>query len=151
MSEVPLRIESQPAASDVEYLEDRINEFNIARTGIDDGALLSIFVRDEANAIQAGLFGWTWGECCEIRFLWVDERLRGQGYGTRLLAAAEREAAMRGCRVITLSTHSFQAPDFYQKQSYEVVGVLDDYPRGYQQYYLRKRLIPTPADRAAAP
>jgi GNAT superfamily N-acetyltransferase len=139
--EASLEIEEEPAAADVAFLEDKINEFNFAATGIHDGRLLASFVRGEAGEIQAGIFGWTWGDCCEIRFLWVADSERGRGHGAKLLLAAENEAAARGCTQIVLSTHSFQAPDFYARFGYEVVGSVDGYPRGYQHLLLRKGLI----------
>ena len=125
---------------DVAFLERQIVAFNPERTGIRDGSLLASFVRDDGNAIVAGLYGWTWGGTCEIRYLWVDERLRGQGHGRRLLAAAEGEALRRGCSQVILATHSFQAPGFYRKLGYATLAVIDDYPRGHQQLLMRKAL-----------
>jgi len=133
-------VNDNPAPQDVQFLEERINDYNFTRTDITDGRLLSIFLRDEGGAILAGVYGWTWGGCCEVRFLWVREDQRGNDYGQRLLAAAEGEAAARGCSQIVLSTHSFQAPDFYRKFGYKVAGVYDDYPKGHQQIFMRKSL-----------
>ncbi len=135
-----LRIESEPAPEDVQFLDDQINEFNVMQTGIRDGRLLACFVRDEARQIVAGIYGWTWGGTCEIRYLWVKRELRGRGYGHRLLAAAEEQARVRGCAQVVLDTHSFQAPKFYARYGYEVVGIIDDYPHGGQKLYLKKRL-----------
>lgn len=142
MQDERLLIEAQPDPADVQFLEDRINEFNIAATGYDDGRLLASFVRNAEGRIVAGVFGWTWGGACEIRYLWVDAAYRGHGYGTRLLQAAEREAAARGCITIVLSSHSFQAPDFYRKHGYTIIGVRKDYPRGYADVFLQKQLSP---------
>ena len=137
-----LVIDAHPAPDDLLFLDDQIHRYNSATTGIvpDPDILLSIFVRDAAGRITAGIWGWTWSTCCEIRTLWVDEHLRGQGHGRRLLLAAEQEARRRGCTQVVLDTHSFQAPGFYLKLGYEVFGVVDNYPEGHQKYYLRKRL-----------
>jgi len=135
-----LLIESQPAAADVEFLDDRLYDYNIAQTGYQDGQRLTIFVRDAQQTIRAGLDGWTWGGSGEIRSLWVDMALRGQGVGAKLMQAAEREARGRGCRQLMLGSFSFQAPQFYQSLGYEVFAVLDDHPHGHRLYMLYKRL-----------
>ena len=62
------------------------------------------------------------------------------GYGRRLLQTLEQEARAQQCHLAILDTYSFQAPDFYQRLGYEVFGVIDGYPRGYQKVFLKKRL-----------
>jgi GNAT superfamily N-acetyltransferase len=131
---------ADPTPEEVQYLEDRIYEFNSSATGITDGAWLAIFVRDEEDRIVAGICGNTWGGCLEIRQLWVKEARRKQGLGTRLLEAAEQEARRRGCWQILLMTFSFQAPSFYARHGFEVVAVVDDHPRGHENCLLRKDL-----------
>jgi GNAT superfamily N-acetyltransferase len=140
MDEPRWTLSATPDPADVRFLEDQINAFNVARTGFDDARLLSILLRDEAGAIVAGLYGWTWGGCLDVRDLWVRADLRDRGYGSRLLAAAETEARARGCRVATLDTHSFQAPDFYRRHGYTEVGVVEGYPSGACKYWFRKAL-----------
>jgi GNAT superfamily N-acetyltransferase len=131
----------KPRSRDVAQLEDELNRFNQDATGFRDGRLLAAFLRDEKGALRAGLSGHTWGGCCEIRLLWVRESERRSGLGSALLAAAEREARARGCDQVVLSTHSFQAPDFYRRHGYAEVGRADGYPRGHAQVFLRKRLV----------
>jgi len=137
-------IEADPIFGDVRFLEDRLYEYNVEKTGVDDGQWLAIFLRDTQQAIYAGLEGWTWCGSCYIRTVWVHKDLRGQGIGTKLLQAAEQEAHRRGCQQMTLSSFSFQAPGFYQKLGYEVFAVLDEHPRSHQHshqhYYLHKWL-----------
>ena len=131
---------SSPTPDDVQYLEDRIYEFNSRATGITDGDWLAIFVRDDIGRIVAGICGNTWGGTCEIRQLWVEESGRHRGTGTELLRAAEREARRRGCTQIVLMTFSFQAPLFYERHGFEVVATVEDHPRGYGNHLMRKRL-----------
>jgi GNAT superfamily N-acetyltransferase len=139
-SRPPFAIETDPSPEQVRYLEDRLYEFNAGATGITDGEGLAIFVRAGDGRIVAGIAGHTWGACCEIRQLWVEPALRGQGLGSRLLAAAEGEARRRHCGQIILTTHEFQAPDFYATRGFRELARIDDYPRGHRQLLLRKAL-----------
>src|SRR5690349_20643166 len=102
----------EATAEELQFLEEQINEFNFATTGIYDARLLAVLLRDDTGRIYAGLSGHTWGGVAEVRFLWVDAAKRHAGVGSQLLQAAEEEARSRGCNKIVLSTHSFQAPDF---------------------------------------
>jgi N-acetylglutamate synthase-like GNAT family acetyltransferase len=129
-----------PSLADSEYLEDRLYEFNKAATGITDGLGLGVFVRDAMQNIIAGAAGHSWGQTCELRQVWVAEPLRRQGIGRGLLAEAEAEAVRRGCRQLVLTTHSFQAPQFYAKLGFTPVSELSEYPRGHSQIVLRKHL-----------
>jgi ribosomal protein S18 acetylase RimI-like enzyme len=61
-----------------------------------------------------------------------------RGYGTALMQASGREAVARGCKQLVLDTRSFQAPLFYQRLGFEIVGGHSDYARGQQNLYLRK-------------
>ncbi len=99
---------------------------------------LDIFVRDSAGLVLGGLTGlmcWGW---LEIDDLWLDEEMRGRGYGRVLLRMAEEEARERGCSRVWLRTFSFQARGFYEKEGYQVVGELEDYPPGETFYWMRK-------------
>jgi GNAT superfamily N-acetyltransferase len=135
-----LLITTEPTADQVQYLEDRIYEFNSGATGITDGEWLAIFVKDENGRIVAGICGNTWGGCLEVRQFWVEEARRKQGLGTQLLGAAEQEACRRGCWQVLLMTFTFQAPAFYAKHGFEVIAVVDDHPRGHKNLLMRKRL-----------
>ncbi len=136
-----IRFVEEPARADLESLEDEIYRFNEGATGHHDGRLLAFFLRDASGALRAGLAGHTWGGCCEIRFLFVRESERRTGLGSALLGAAEREAVARGCDRVFLSTHSFQAPDFYRRYGYVELGRAEGYPHGHAQIYLAKGLV----------
>ncbi|CAL9505257.1 hypothetical protein SUDANB6_03531 [Streptomyces sp. enrichment culture] len=104
-------------------------------------APLHVWASDEAGGLAGGLVGHTWAGWLHVTYLWVDDRHRGAGLGSRLLAEAERVARDdRGCRAARLETWDFQAPGFYRKRGYEVVGVIPDYPPGITEYTLTKAL-----------
>jgi GNAT superfamily N-acetyltransferase len=129
-----------PAVEDAIALEDRIYEFNVAATGVDDGRYLSVLLKRDDGTIYAGLHGHTWAGICEIKTLWIAESERGKGLGSRLLAAAEEEARRRGCRVIHLASFTFQAPGFYARHGFEQFARLEGLPAGHANLFMIKRL-----------
>jgi len=127
---------------DVAELREAVETYNIERTGFDDGRSLSCFLRDAEGRLQAGLDGFTWGGYAKVEYLWVDESLRGRGLGRRLMEAAIDEARERGCDVIVVDTHTFQAPGLYRSLGFEEVGRTEGTPRGWGQVYFARSLTP---------
>jgi ribosomal protein S18 acetylase RimI-like enzyme len=139
MSELEIREEPYDLALSGD-LEDRMYAYNVERTGIDDGRMLALVVRDANGRCVAGALGHTWGGTCEIKTLWVDAPLRHSGLGRALMLRAIAEAERRGCTQVLLSTHSFQAPGFYAKLGFSEVSRVENYPRGHAQILLVKAL-----------
>ena len=137
-----IRLSSEPDASpaDIDRISDAINEWNMATTGLRDYRPVAIFLRDDEGAIRGGVTGGVWGGWLHIVGLWVDEDLRGRGFGRELVLAAEAEGRAAGARASFLETHSFQAPGLYRKLGYEAFGELEDYPPGASQLFMRKDL-----------
>jgi GNAT superfamily N-acetyltransferase len=118
--------------------------YNVAQTGDDAYTPLVISLRDDKGNVVGGLIGsylWGW---LKIESFSMEPSLRGRGFGTRLLLAAENDARGRGCLNIWVDTYSFQARPFYERFGYEVFGELGDYPPGHTLYFMRKRLESTP-------
>ena len=122
-------VERDPDPLDVEFLETQIRREAISPMNLGDEVELAIFVR-EGDRIVAGISGWTWGDCCEMSSLWVDPSLKGRWLAPRLIAAAEAEAAARGCTQTIHFSYGFQARRLYERAGYEVVGRVEDFPSG---------------------
>jgi GNAT superfamily N-acetyltransferase len=132
--------ETEPDRCAVRFLEDRLYDFNVQAIGIGDGELFGIFLRGEDNAVIGGADGWIWGGTCCVRHLFVPAPLRGKGQGKRLMARIEAEAKAKGCVQIMLETHDFQAPEFYRRLGFQLVGTVEECPRGHQRFTFVKRL-----------
>ena len=136
-----LQVEDQPDPSEIDFLETQIRREASAAMDLGDEVELAILVRD-AGTVVAGISGWTWGDCCELQSLWVEPSLRGRGLATRLIAAAEAEAARRGCTQTVHFTYDFQARALYEQSGYELVGRVEDFPSGTDVLWYHKHLKP---------
>lgn len=129
-----------PADDDILAVRRRLIQSNLAASSIGDSRDLAVLVRDAGGQVVAGVTGTVWGSCLEIGFVWVHDAWRGQGVGRRLMDVMEAEARQRGCRVISLDTYTFQAPDFYRKLGYQEFGRVGGYPDGVEKVFMRKEL-----------
>lgn len=130
--------------NDAEYICDKLVEYNLSqvpKTQKIDFKNINKKIVDEKNNIIAGCLAkmYCWN-VIYIDILWVDERYRKCGLGTKLLNEIEKIALEEKCSLIHLDTFDFQAKDFYTKHGYEVFGVLDDCPENHCRYYLKKKM-----------
>src|ERR671911_3203478 len=84
-------------AGDATFVREGLALFNVAVTGGSYYSPPAIFLKDERGAGLGGALGHVWGGWLDLDTLWVAEPFRGQGYGAKLLRAAEDEARRQGC------------------------------------------------------
>ncbi len=96
--------------------------------------------RNKQGDIVGGIQGATFLSAVEVEVLWVQEAYRGKGIATHLLTALEQEAKNAGCKLAYVTTYSFQAPIFYQKQGYTLCGEVNGFPDDIKLYTLQKML-----------
>lgn len=99
---------------------------------------MNLILKDQDGQIYGGILGLIYRFALYIHVLWISEKLRGQGYGSKLLEEIESRARAKGCKLIHLDTWNFQAPEFYKKHGYEIFGILEGFPEGTKRYYLKK-------------
>lgn len=135
-----IALEDKPAPSDVAFLKTALREFNRRQVGYRDDTEFAVWLRDETGQLRGGILCFTLWQWLTLDWVWVDEAARGQGFGRQLLLAAEAEGRRRGCLHAFVETLSFQAPQFYQKHGYQIIGELTDFPAGHSRFFLRKTL-----------
>jgi len=116
-----------------------VRRYNDAMAGPANTMPLTVLARADDGRLMGGVSGRTvyWHFLIEV--LWVDEQYRGQDLGRTLMERAEHVARTRGCVAAQVDTLSFQAPGFYRKLGFEAIGTIDDFPAGFQRYFLLKR------------
>jgi GNAT superfamily N-acetyltransferase len=125
-------------ADDARAVDAGLDASNEKTAPIGEVRSLSCFARLPDGRITGGAVGRTWGECCELQQLWVDESWRHRGVGTRLVREFERGGAARGCNTFYLDTFSFQALDFYRSLGYEPRLEIPGFPGGIRKYVMMR-------------
>lgn len=124
-----------------ERLSAELDAFNAAAMG-HAGPQRELTVRiEDAAGLAGGISGWTWGTAAGIAMTWVRDDCRGSGLGAQLLEAFEAEAASRGVRFVYVTSFTFQAPAFYERNGYVEFARWDELPMaGEADVHLRKAL-----------
>lgn len=102
--------------------------------------VINIFLKDKHKKVHGGIIATVLWNGIEINSLWVEESLRGRGWGKKLVEEAEKEGKIRGCTIAYTNTFTWQAPEFYKKLGYKPFGKLDNFPKGYSLTYFYKNL-----------
>jgi GNAT superfamily N-acetyltransferase len=124
----------------LKYLHRRLRDYGAPELPTNPVATnrLDISLDDPDGDIVAGIAAWTTDDVLVIDLLWVDEPLRGLGFGQQLMRMAEAFAFRRGC---TRAQVEFApATEFYQKIDYSVSARLVQFPSGSTFYRLHKTL-----------
>ncbi|CAK1835599.1 GNAT family N-acetyltransferase [Vibrio crassostreae] len=87
-----------------------------------------------------GVIADLWGNWLLIKFLWVDDSMKGKQVGSQLLQRLEEYAQSQGCTSSLVDTLSFQAEPFYEKHGYQCQMVLENYPLDSSLAFLTKSL-----------
>ncbi|CAM3432986.1 GNAT family N-acetyltransferase [Shewanella pealeana] len=126
----------------VDDLVDGVRQHNFAHMGPETSKPLAVVAHDDNNTsgkLIGGVAGRTIYDNFLINVLWVDEAARGSGLGRQLMQLAEIEAKSRGCTMAQVDTLSFQAPAFYQKLGFEIIGTVPSTDKSPARYFLLKK------------
>jgi GNAT superfamily N-acetyltransferase len=73
-----------------EYIEERFSEMAYKARGLPKVEKFFISFYDELDALKATVYGFIYYGCLEIGTLFVEENLRGRGFGKDLMQKAEK-------------------------------------------------------------
>jgi GNAT superfamily N-acetyltransferase len=118
---------------------DGLNRYNNEKMGKQKYKRLAISLR-ERDSIVGGIVGEVWTAVLFIQFFWLEQELRGRGFGTKLIKAIEDEARHFGATKSYVDTMSFQAPGFYRARGYREFGSIEGYPGGVTRHWFTKTL-----------
>lgn len=132
--------EGELEEGDMKVLVERMLKYHADKGHPRKKDIFSIALRDENDKFVGGIIVSVLWNGMEIDSLWVDESLRGQNWGRKLMEATETEGRKRGCDFAYTNTFSWQASGFYEKMGYKLFGKLEDFPKGCSLSYFRKNL-----------
>lgn len=138
-NELRLDFEDDPAISDEAFVRDQLGWWNRRVTGYEDYAPAYFFVRDSENRVRGALLSYVWGKWLHVDTLWLEDDIRGQGWGTKMLEAAHQIGREKGAEAAWLDTFSWQARPFYERFGYEAVYEAQDFPPGHSRIFMVKR------------
>ncbi|MCG9728246.1 GNAT family N-acetyltransferase [Shewanella sp. Isolate13] len=120
-------------------LVDGVRQHNFAHMGPETSKPLAVVAHDDSGKLIGGVAGRTIYDNFLINVVWVDENARGSGLGRDLMQRAEIEAKQRDCTMAQVDTLSFQAPVFYQKLGFEIIGTVPSTAKSPERYFLLKK------------
>ena len=118
---------------------DGLIRYNTEKMGKQKYKRFAVSLR-EGNKIVGGIVGEVWTAVLFIQFFWLEQRLRGKGYGTKLIKMIEDEARRFGATRSYVDTMSIQAPGFYRTCGYKEFGSIEGYPGGVTRHWFTKSL-----------
>ncbi len=105
------------------------------------GIEIRLVAKDQANVLIGGLSAWTTLSNLIFNHIWIQEKFRRKGLGRMLMTEMEKIARENACLASQAYCFSFQAPGFFQKMGYQVLGESDGYPPPVREYYLIKKYL----------
>jgi GNAT superfamily N-acetyltransferase len=122
-------------------IREGLGAYNVEQAGYRDVRPLAVLVSDpETREVIGDLIGRTSMGLLFIDLFFLPLSLRKNGIGSRVIRAAEDEAARRGCSRAVLFTVTFQAPGFYERHRYQVLGRIECDPPGHTRICMTKKL-----------
>ena len=133
------KLDIEPSDKDINEVRDGLIRHNTPFLEGIPKSKVAYYAMEGDNKV-GGIIADLWGNWLLIKFLWVDDSMRGKQVGSELLQLVEKYAQSQGCTSSLVDTLSFQAKPFYEKHGYQCQMVLENYPLDSSLAFLTKSL-----------
>lgn len=93
-------------------------------------------IRGVQREVVAGVSGFVHWKWAYISQLWVNETLRGRGFGPQLLQQVRDWGKTQNLTGVYIDTFSVKVKSFYEKQGFTLGGSIPEFPVGSTRYFL---------------
>jgi len=136
-----LPINGEPNPEDKQVMVEGMLAYHASKGHVRKSETFSVVIKDQSEKLLGCVMVSFMWNGMSIQSLWVDDAVRGQGLGKKLMAMAEEEGVKRGCTIAYTDTFTWQAPGFYEKLGYKIYGKLEGFPEGNALSYYCKKLV----------
>jgi ribosomal protein S18 acetylase RimI-like enzyme len=141
--EKALTICNEMSLEDSQMMSTHLRNFNIEQSNgrsTNPETSINLTLKNKTGEVVGGIRSRAFYQSLTIDFLWIDKNYQRIGYGKELMQKVEEIAREQGCISANTMTYSFQAPQFYEKLGYKIVGAFVEYPSDIKKFFLEKRL-----------
>ena len=133
-----------PTKSESEYIGKNLLEYNLGVIPLEQQEPfieINRCIKNSDGDVIGGILATSalW-HILHIETLWVNQAFRGNKIASKLIQDVEEYAKSLGCHLSYLETYDFQAKEFYVNNGYKIFGVVEDFPKGHECYFLSKIL-----------
>ena len=127
-----------PSLEDTDFLTHGLSQEAAKKKGMRPIQSYGFFLKNDKGQTVGGVCGFCYYGCLYIDDLYIEASYRGQGWGHKLIEAAESFGRDQKCTIFTVNTMDWEARDFYEKLGYSVEFARKGYENNSTLYFLRK-------------
>lgn len=132
------RIEN-PNSEDIKPIEDAIMKYSLSQVNAVKPKAWAFHAK-EANQIVGGATERVHFSQFYLDNLWVEEKMRLNGYGSKIHEEIVVCAKQQGCNRIQLHTLNEKAVELYKRLGYETLATINGYVDGFNLYYMARKI-----------
>ncbi|MDF3033330.1 MAG: N-acetyltransferase [Alphaproteobacteria bacterium] len=127
-----------PAPEDIGFLSQGIYKEALKKKSMRPIQRFGFFLKNETSQTVGGVDGFCYYGCLYMDQLYIEEAYRGQGWGQKLVRAAEDFGVSQKCTMFTVTTMDWEAKGFYEKLGYVLEFSRAGYENQSMMHHLRK-------------